>query len=528
MSISIGTAFIIAFCAGFAYFGRRFLGDFYLERAIVLGPLTGLIMGDLQTGLIVGGTLELIFMGASDIGGSVPANLPIGSTIGTAFAIAGHLSPEQALAIAIPAAIAGSFFELLAKTISTIFVAGAEYFAERANTMGISAMVHLGNLLHFLADFIPVFVVLSVGGDAAKSLVTALPDWFQSGIKLAGNMLPALGFGILLSVLATPALLPWFFVGFLLAIFAKFSVLGAAFIGICAGAIYIFQQGGVTLVRPAEEAEKEMASLIPPADRRTIYWRSYALQSAFSFDRMQALGFTWTLIPFLQKIYSKKEDLAAALKRHLVFFNTHMWIPGPIFAMVADLEARRAKNPDLVDEQSIQSVKGSLMGPLAGVGDSMFHGTLRPLMGGVSASLALQGVPFAPLLFVVVTGAVHVVVRWFSLDYGFRLGGNLFERVDQAGLRRIMEGSAIAGLMALGALVANWLVFGLSSALTYTVGNYSLPIQGMLDSILPGLLPLVTTLLVYWAVRKGVNYTWIMVVLLLISLIFGGIIKVFA
>ena len=110
MSIPVGTAFLIAFFAGFAYFGRRFLGDFYLERAIVLGPLTGLIMGDLQTGLIVGGTLELIFMGASDIGGSVPANLPIGSTIGTAFAIAGHLSPEQALAIAIPAAIAGSFF----------------------------------------------------------------------------------------------------------------------------------------------------------------------------------------------------------------------------------------------------------------------------------------------------------------------------------------------------------------------------------------------------------------------------------
>ncbi len=528
MSIPVGTAFIIAFCAGFAYFGRRFLGDFYLERAIVLGPLTGLIMGDLHTGLIVGGTLELIFMGASDIGGSVPVNLPIGSTIGTAFAIAGHLTPEQALAIAIPAAIAGSFFELLAKTISTTFVAGAEYYAERANTMGISAMVHLGNLLHFSADFIPVFVVLSVGGTAAQSLVSALPAWLQAGITLAGNMLPALGFGILLSILATPALLPWFFIGFLLAIFAKFSVLGAAFVGICAGAIYIYQQGGLNLIRPAEEAEKEMAMLVTPADRRTIYWRSYALQSAFSFDRMQALGFVWTLIPFLEKIYGKTDELKAALKRHLVFFNTHMWIPGPIFAMVADLEARRAKDPSLVDEKSIQSVKGSLMGPIAGVGDSMFHGTLRPLMGGVSASLALQGVPFAPLLFVLVTGVVHVVVSWFSLDYGFRLGGNLFERVDQAGLRRIMEGAAIAGLMAVGALVANWLVFGLAPALTYTVGKYSLPIQGMLDSILPGLLPLVTTLLVYWAVRRGVRYTWIMVVILLICLIFGGVIKIFA
>ena len=196
--------------------------------------------------------------------------------------------------------------------------------------------------------------------------------------------------------------------------------------------------------------------------------------------------------------------------------------------MVADLEARRAKDPTKVDEASIQAVKGSLMGPLAGIGDSMFHGTLRPLMGGVSASLALQGVPFAPILFLGVTNAVHIFVRWFSLDYGFKLGGNLFERVDQSGLRRIMEGSAIAGLMSLGALVANWLSFGIAKTVTYTVGKYSLPIQSMVDNILPGLLPLLATLGVYWAVRKGVKNTWIMVFLLVFSILFGGIIKVFA
>src|SRR5574338_1167478 len=126
MEISVGLALILAFFAGFAYFSRRFMGDLYLERAIVLGPLTGLIMGDLQTGLLIGGTLELIFMGAADIGGSVPPNLPIGSVLGTAFAISGGLSLEEALVIAIPAALLGSFFELLAKTVSTVFVRSAE------------------------------------------------------------------------------------------------------------------------------------------------------------------------------------------------------------------------------------------------------------------------------------------------------------------------------------------------------------------------------------------------------------------
>ena len=243
---------------------------------------------------------------------------------------------------------------------------------------------------------------------------------------------------------------------------------------------------------------------------------------------MQALGFTWGLIPFLKRIYGTTAELPKALRRHLAFFNTHPWIPGPIFAMVTDLEARRSQNPEEVTEASIQAVKGSTMGPLAGIGDSMFHGTLRPLMSGVSASLALVGNPIAPVLFLGVTNTVHVFARWFTLDQGFRLGGNLFERVDPAGLKRVLEGAAIAGLMAVGALVANWLSFGLSSTLVYKTGSYTLPIQNMLDGILPGLLPLLTTLGVYFTVRKGVKYTYIMLVLLAISIIFGGVIKVFA
>ena len=136
--------------------------------------------------------------------------------------------------------------------------------------------------------------------------------------------------------------------------------------------------------------------------------------------------------------------------------------------------------------------------------------------------------PFAPLLFLLVTNAVHVFVRWFTQDQGFRLGGNLFERVDQGGLKRLMEGAAIAGLMAVGSLVANWLSFGIAKSVTYTTGKFSLPIQNMLNSILPGLLPLITTLLVYWAVRKGIRNTYIMLFLLVFCLLFGGVIKIFA
>jgi mannose/fructose/N-acetylgalactosamine-specific phosphotransferase system component IID len=509
MHISVGLAFVLAFIAGFSYFARRFMGDLYLERAIVLGPVTGLIMGDMQTGLMLGGTMELIFMGAADIGGSVPPNLPIGSVLGTAFAISGGLSVQEALVIAIPAALLGSFFELLAKSVSTVFVSGAEYFADRGNTNGISAMVHIGNLAHFLADFLPVFVALSAGSQVVEGLGKAIPASVKTGISVAGNLLPALGFALLLSTLATTELLPFFFFGFVLAAYANFGVLGAAFVGLLIAAYYVMQQGGLQLVTPSEgEAE---SSIVSSQDQRTIYWRSFAIQSAFSFDRMQALGWTWALIPYLKKLYGDTEELRRALRRHLVFFNTHPWIPGPIFASVAELETRRARNPEEVDEASIQAVKGSLMGPLAGIGDSSFHGTWRPLMGGIAASMGLAGNPIAPLFFFLSTNIVHVWVRWFSQDRGFRYGSALFERVDAARLQNIMRGAAMAGLMGIGGLVGTWL--NVTTPLAYTIQKSTVSIQGMLDSIMPKFLPLVVTLLVYWAIRRGARTVILMLIL---------------
>lgn len=524
MEITTGLALVLAFFAGFSYFARRFMGDLYLERAIVLGPLTGLIMGDLQTGLLIGGTLELIFMGAVDIGGSVPPNLPIGSTLGTAFAISGGLSVEEALVIAVPAALLGSFFEALAKTVSTVFVRGAETYAARGSVGGVAAMVHLGNLAHFLAIFIPAFLGLRLGGPAVVAFTESIPAWLQAGINTAGRILPALGFGILLSTLAAPRLLPWFFIGFLIAAYLQVGVLGVALVGILVAAILIIRSGGVQILAVQEEegaragVEPELVSM---ADRRQIFWRSFALQSAFSFDRMQSLGFTWTLLPFLQKLYGRTEELSKALLRHLTFFNTHMWVPGPIFAMVAELEARRARNPEEVDVQDIQAVKGSLMGPLAGIGDSMFHGTLRPLAGGVAASLALQGNPIAPIFFLLATNIVHIWVRWYTQRQGFRLGAGLFERLDQASLRRLMEGAAIAGLMGIGGLVGTWLT--ITTPLTYTIEGAEVAIQSMLDSIMPKILPLLFTLGVYWAVRRGVRTSIILVVLAIIGLVAGAL-----
>jgi mannose/fructose/N-acetylgalactosamine-specific phosphotransferase system component IID len=538
--VSLGTAIILSLLAGFAYFSRRFFGDFFLERPIVVAPITGLIMGDFHTGLIVGGTLELVFMGASDIGGSVPPNYNIGSILGTAFGIAAHQGIGAAILIAIPAALLGSFFELLAKTVSVFAVNIAERYADRGQDGGIALMVHLGNAVHFLADALPTFVALAVGVEAVRAVAAGIPQWLSAGINLAGNMLPALGFALLLNSLVTPALFPFFFLGFLFVAYTSFNVLGVALLAVMTAVILQVQRRAAeaTLApaapRPVPAAQP--APRVPviaggsvdvvarphvtPADIRRIFWRGFALQSAFSFDRMQALGFTWALIPFLKRAYQgQAQRYAEALKRHLVFFNTHPWLHGSILAITADMEARRAAGED-IEPQAIQGMKSGLMGPLAGIGDSMFHGTARPLMGGVCASLALTGNPIAPFLFIAVLGVLHVYVYWTTLDSAYRFGERALGLFSSSTLRRVMESAAMVGLMTVGALTAAWIA--VSTPLTYTVGKTSVSIQTMLDGIMPKLLPLALVLLVLWMVRRRVKTTTLMLSLIAASLILGG------
>lgn len=158
--------------------------------------------------------------------------------------------------------------------------------------------------------------------------------------------------------------------------------------------------------------EKKVA--LTKKDLFKLFIRSNGVQSAFNFERMQALGFEWGMLPILKKLYTDKDERIAAYQRHLGYFNSHPWTCGPIYGIVASMEERKANGED-VSEENIQAIKGALMGPLAGIGDSLFWGTLRPIVAGICASLALSNNAFAPLLFVVVLNVIHYGLQYWVL-----------------------------------------------------------------------------------------------------------------
>jgi PTS system mannose-specific IID component len=434
---------------------------------------------------------------------------------------------ETALVVAVPAAVVGTFFELFAKGGCSFLVHRADRAAERADSRGILVTIWIGNAIHFLAYAVPTFLALYFGTDAVRSVVSALSGNVSDGLHVAGAILPAVGFGILLSVLYVRSLFPIFFLGFAAAAYAQFSVIGVTVVAVPLVLLMLSRSKQPAMV-PAETSVEEpmegsMGSMETPDERkrhiRQLMWRGFLLQGAFNYERFQNLGFWWMMRPVLERFYPEPEARALAYKRHLVYFNTNPWFVGPIAGIVAGMEKRRAAGDESVDDESITSVKVGLMAPLAGIGDSLILGTFRPVLAGVCAALAIGGNATGPVLYFVLGLAVMFLLRGYGVALGYNSGTRFFERVSPARMEQIKTAATMVGLAVAGALTASLL--SVSTPLSYTNGKATIQVQDSLDQVLPSLIPLAATLFVFWLVRRRISPTYILIGAAVVGLVTG-------
>lgn len=220
-----------------------------LYQPIVSGAVVGAILGDLQTGLVVGGTYQLMTIGNMPVGGAQPPNAVIGGIMAVVFAVSSKLEPAAAVGLAVPFALIGQYFVTFLFTIMSGLMAKADKYAEEANPTGIVKLNYLAMSALGLS-FAVVVVIGLIGGSAAGAQLTALSEryaWFMAGLGVAGGMMRYVGFAILLRIMLSGDLWGIYFAGFGLAtIVGKIEGLSGsalliiAFIGI-AMAIYDFQ-----------------------------------------------------------------------------------------------------------------------------------------------------------------------------------------------------------------------------------------------------------------------------------------------
>ena len=204
-------------------------------------------------------------------------------------------------------------------------------------------------------------------------------------------------------------------------------------------------------------AENKVA--LTKQDRISVCFRSTFLQGSWNYERMQNGGYCYAMIPAIKRLYTTKEEQAAALKRHLEFFNTQPYVAAPILGVTLALEEDRA-NGAPVDDAAIQGVKVGMMGPLAGVGDPIFWFTVRPILGALAASFAMSGNILGPILFFVLWNVIRYAFLWYTQEFGYKAGTAITKDLSGGLLQKVTQGASILGMFVLGALVQRWVSVG--------------------------------------------------------------------
>ncbi|SKA79952.1 PTS system, mannose-specific IID component [Clostridium sp. USBA 49] len=256
-------------------------------------------------------------------------------------------------------------------------------------------------------------------------------------------------------------------------------------------------------------------------DLRNVFIRSNFHQASWNFERMQALGYCFAMVPVIKRLY-KGEERKAAMKRHLEFFNTQPFVTAPILGVTAAMEEERA-NGAPIDDGAINGIKIGLMGPLAGVGDPIFWGTLRPVVAALGASIALTGSIAGPILFFVIFNAIRLAIRWIGVNYGYKKGTDIVKDMSGNRLQKLTEGASILGLFVMGALVSKWTTVNIPleiSRITMQDGKVAVTtVQDILNQLMPGLVPLLLTFLCMNLLKKKVNAIWIIFGLFAVGII---------
>ncbi|WP_426009058.1 PTS N-acetylgalactosamine transporter subunit IID [Aeromonas salmonicida] len=255
--------------------------------------------------------------------------------------------------------------------------------------------------------------------------------------------------------------------------------------------------------------DQQLGAELTRQDINRFAWRSLLLQASFNYERMQASGWLYGLLPALQKIHTNPRDLSRAMKGHMGFFNTHPFLVTFVMGIVLAME--RSKQ----NVNSIQSTKIAVGAPLGGIGDAMFWLTLLPICGGIGADLALQGSIMGAVFFFLLFNVVHFGLRFGLAHYAYRMGVAAIPLI-KANTRKVGHAASIVGMTVIGALVATYVRLG--TPLEITAGDAVVKLQAdVLDKLMPAFLPLLYTLAMYALIRHG----WSPLRLIVITVVLG-------
>ncbi len=257
---------------------------------------------------------------------------------------------------------------------------------------------------------------------------------------------------------------------------------------------------------------------ITKQDLNKVFWRMQLLNVTNNFQSMQAIGFLSSFVPVLERLYEgkPKEMRVDAMKRHLEFFNSHVNADALIMGVAAAVEETTPEQ----EKETVTAIKTGLMGPLAGIGDSILKFTWLPICGSIGASLALNGSVIGPILMFLLYNVVNVATKYYGIHLGYAKGMEMINGGGSNLLQRLSTMANVVGLMVIGALIAS--VVKVHVVAKISAGENVIKFQEMFDKVMPGLFSLLVTIAVYFILKKtkGKHAPLLILGIMVISILF--------
>lgn len=275
-----------------------------------------------------------------------------------------------------------------------------------------------------------------------------------------------------------------------------------------------------------EKNEKKEDHILTKSDLNKI-WLGYGFThlSSMSYEKIQGQSYAFEYIPFCKKFYKNDKDAARRLLvRHSMFFNTEPQTGQIINGIVASLEEQIAMHKG-VSEEMPTNIKTTLMGPIAGIGDSIIQGIIVPILLSIGMSLAKGGNILGPLFYIIAYAIVGVSISYIAFHSGYKLGVNAVDKLVGENSKRITDAFNILGVMVIGALAANTIT--LNTIARIPLGGKSQSLQSVLNGVFPGIFPLAIVLFSWWLVSKKQLSPTKVILILTVIVIVGCLIHLF-
>lgn len=522
-AILLGGIYWLSYCG----FGCHSLNLLVLQP-LPVSLLVGLILGDVPTAMIVGATIQPMYLAQTQAGWVITNDTAAAGIITAAVAITGGLAVEQAMTVAVAVGLVMCQLTNVRMTVGSLWNHLTDkYIAKRQyNKLWLSTVIY-PSLFKIVLYWIPMTLALYFGAESLGFFINGLPAWLQNGLAATGSLMPIVGMCVVASAIGKKGYFPFFVAGFFTVSFLNLSGIAVALLAVFI-AFFEFRcanrgsELGLNLadMRGSNPDRKLTNRDLDNATGRLLYFYT----AGNGFERYQANGVVATMFPLLKKLYKGQDDeMQAAMARSAELFNAEDMTGALPIGIALSMEEQKANGAD-IDGDMISETKAALYPPMAALGDTLNWATIVPITLAIMCPYALTGAWWPAVAAILITTVLCHSQAFVLMRWGYNLGSKAVKQLLNSGMMdKIMGFFTTMGMFVIGGMTCN--LVHVSTPLTITAGEVAFGIQEtVLDALVPNILTFAATMLIYSILRKKkVSVVKVILGVVVIGIVLGAL-----